>query len=190
MPNVTWQEPQILVDLLALNLLAGKNGMMLPGRKEIAIISAWLSDVELFTRPGPWGIQVAAGEVPGAITLAELLISFLNERWEVHVAVLAYGTSPSGLRKDRDQFPLERQLLQRLIDRGASVYLLRDLHAKGLVTPLGLVTGSTNITQSGLFLQSQNTNYFSYEHPDFQSNRTHLYSLFEGKQRECNMRGR
>ena len=31
MPNVTWQEPQILLDLLAVNLFAELNGLTLPG---------------------------------------------------------------------------------------------------------------------------------------------------------------
>src|SRR5207247_10826823 len=39
MPNVAWQEPQVIVDLLAMNLLAQENGMTLPGEHMIAVVS-------------------------------------------------------------------------------------------------------------------------------------------------------
>ncbi len=50
MPNVTWQEPQILLDLLAVNLFAELNGLTLPGARHIAVITPWFSNVELFLR--------------------------------------------------------------------------------------------------------------------------------------------
>ena len=36
MPNVTWQEPQILLDLLAINIFAELNGLTLPDARHIA----------------------------------------------------------------------------------------------------------------------------------------------------------
>lgn len=178
MPNVTWQEPQIVVDLLAMNVLADKNGMSLPGEREIAIVSPWLSDVEIFLRPGPWHSQIVVGEWRGSSSLQACLAAFATAGWRVDVAVLAYGTNPCGIRKDPDKFSTERALLRELIRLGASVYMVPDLHAKGIVTPLGIVTGSTNITNSGLFAQSQNSNYFAHNHPDFFANRVQLLGQF------------
>ncbi len=54
------------------------------------------------------------------------------------------------------------------------------LHAKGVVTPLGIITGSTNITHSGLYAQSQNANYFAYGNADYAGNRTQLLGRYEG----------
>jgi hypothetical protein len=180
MPNVTWQEPQVLVDLLAINLFAEYNGMPLPGAKEIIVISPWLSDVEIFMRPSPWHQRLTVGEMEFSCTLQSLLADFCSAGWQVYVAVLTYGQSPSGLHKDPSKFLSERHLLRSLISRGVHVYLLQDLHAKGIVTPLGIVTGSTNLTGSGLFIQLQNANYFPYDHPDFSTNRAQLKSLFDG----------
>jgi hypothetical protein len=54
------------------------------------------------------------------------------------------------------------------------------LHAKGVVTPLGIITGSTNLTTSGLFAQSQNANYFAHDHADYAANRVQLLSRYAG----------
>jgi hypothetical protein len=180
MPNVTWQGPQVLVDLLAMNLLAARNGMDLPGPKEIVVISPWLSDVEIFMRPGAWHQQLTIGEIESSCTVQSLLADFRTANWDVRVAVLSYGRSRSGLEKNPERFTAERNLLRMLIARGVTVYLLPDLHAKAIVTPLGIVTGSTNLTTSGMFAQLQNANYFPFNHPDFFSNRSHLMSMLEG----------
>lgn len=180
MPNVTWQEPQVLIDLLAINLLAEQNGMNLPGPHEVAVVSPWLSDVELSMRPSVWHQQLTVGDLDSYLTLDTVLGRFCSAGWKVHVAVLAYGESSSGLTKDGVSFPHEQAFLRRLLAKGASVYLVRDLHAKGVVTPLAIVTGSTNLTSSGLFAQSQNSNYFAHDHPDYQSNRVQLMSRFIG----------
>lgn len=52
------------------------------------------------------------------------------------------------------------------------------LHAKGVVTPLGVITGSTNVTRSGLYAQAQNSNYFAHDHPGYSGNRTQLLHVF------------
>lgn len=180
MPNVTWQEPQILIDLLTLNFFAERNGMELPGPREIAVISPWLSDVEIGLRPGPWCQHLTVGVDVGSLTLSECLKTFRRIHWLVEVAVLAYGSSPSGLSKSPRDYPGELRLLDNLLTEGVFVYLVPDLHAKGLVTPLGLITGSTNLTHSGLYAQAQNANYFAHDHPDYAANRIQLLSRFRG----------
>jgi hypothetical protein len=180
-PNVTWQEPQVLVDLLALNLLAHRNEMQLPGPREIALVSPWLSDVEINLRAGAWQQQLTVGDTDGQFTLDAILASFRDTGWDVHVAVLAYGSNASGLAKEVGAFRHERAFLRRLIAKGVKVHLVPDLHAKGVVTPLAIVTGSTNLTGSGLFAQSQNANYFAHDHPDYAGNRVQLMSRFAGR---------
>ncbi|BDG08616.1 hypothetical protein [Anaeromyxobacter paludicola] len=180
MPNVTWQEPQVLVDILGINLMADENEMSLPGNRQIAVISPWLSDVEIFLRPGPWHQQLTTGDAVGMSTLHVVLSTFCARKWEVHVAVLAYGPNPCGITKDPDQYGSERRFLRKLIRLGAQVHLVTDLHAKGVVTPLGIITGSTNITSSGMFAQSQNANYFSSAHPDYEGNRIQLLARYQG----------
>lgn len=180
MPNIAWQEPRVLIDLLALNLLAEKNKMDLPGPKILAIISPWLSDVEIEMRPGPWYQQLTVGDHEYYTSLSECLQAFRQADWEVVIAVLAYGQSPGGLYKDKEKFGPECRLLRHALNLGVKIYLVPDLHAKGIVTPLAIITGSTNLTHSGLYAQFQNANYFSHDHPEYAGNSAHLMSLFQG----------
>ena len=92
--------------------------------------------------------------------------------------MLQYGKSVSGLFKDASKHQHEIKFLKLILNYGANIYLCPDLHAKGIVTPLGIITGGTNYTHSGLYLQSQNSNYFAYNHPDFKTNRRQLLSKF------------
>lgn len=182
MPNVTWQEPQILVDLLAINLLADENGMSLPGARRVSVVSPWFSEVELFLRPGAWHRQLQIERSTGTYSLNRILARFLERGWVVEVAVLAYGRNPnSGMTKDVGTHQRERDVLRHLLSIGASVYLVPDLHAKGIVTPLGLVTGSTNFTRSGLFLQAQNSNYLPFDNPDYGPNAIQLRARYDSK---------
>jgi len=180
MPNITWQEPQIFVDLVAMNLVAAQNNMTLPGERRVAIVSPWLSDIELFLRPCSWHQQITSGEVDPHFNLFRSVSQFANAGWNVDIGVLKYGRSPSGLSKDPNNFYHERQFLKRLLPLpGVNVYLFQDLHAKGLVTPLGIITGSTNVTRSGMYAQSQNANLFQWNHPDYEGNRAQLLSRFD-----------
>lgn len=179
MPNVTWQEPQALVDLLAMNLFAHRNEMGLPGPRQIAVVSPWLSDVELALRPGVWHQHLAVGAADGSPTLVDVLRAFCAEGWQVELAVLSYGAGPP-IPKDPAKFLAERQCLMRMLATGAAVYFVPGLHAKGVVTPLGIITGSTNLTTSGLFAQSQNANYFAHDHTDYTANRVQLLSRYAG----------
>ena len=180
MPNITWLEPQIMLDLLALNLYQDQNGLELPGEKELAVISPWLSNVELVLRPSVWHQNLTVGRRESSLTFADCLKQFCKANWKVHLAVLKYGESFSGLTKDINKFGHERLLLREALKFGANVYLCPDLHAKGIVSPLAIITGGTNYTHSGLYLQSQNSNYFAFDHPDYATNRIQLLFKFSG----------
>ena len=180
MPNITWQEPQIFAELLASNYFAHINDQEFPGELEIAFVSPWISNVELSCKPGTWHQGITVGKRDSGINLCKCIQYFCEKGWKVNVAVLQYGRSISGLRKDKDNFKHEIQFLIQILKIGANIYLCPDLHAKGLVTPFGIITGGTNFTYSGLYLQSQNSNYFAYNHPDYKSNRIQLFAKFAG----------
>lgn len=181
MPNITWQEPQIFVDLLAENYYADFNEIDLAGERKIAFVSPWISNVELAIRPNACHQNLTVGECASSINLSTCIKRFCEREWDVHIAVLKYGKSlSSGLIKKASIFKHEIKFLKNIFNFGAKIYLCPDLHAKGVVTPLGIITGGTNITHSGLYFQSQNSNYFSYNHPDYESNRIQLMAKFTG----------
>jgi hypothetical protein len=78
-----------------------------------------------------------------------------------------------------EDFGQERELLSSLHAAGTHVYLCPNLHAKGIVTPLGVITGSTNYTSTGLHLQMQNANYFAFDHPEYAANRATLLAYLD-----------
>jgi|GEM_PF-5162552 len=172
MPNVTAMEPQILVDLLALAVEDAQ--MRAGGNPTVAVISPWLSDVELTLYPSNRHGALGGGSETAQLGFAQCLERLCTLGCDVSVGVLKYGEAVSGLRKEPEKFARERSVLRGLLIAGARIYLCPNLHAKGVVTDLGLLTGSTNYTRSGLHLQMQNTNYFPHDHPEFRSNRSTL----------------
>lgn len=182
MPNVSSIEPQILVDLLALTLRNFESNAENPNQTEIVVVSPWLSDVELALHPSGRHGQLGAAPEAARLRFGECLRRFCENGCDVRIGVLKYGQSFSGLRKEAKNFTHERNLLKLLLDSGSKVYLCPDLHAKGVITPLGVITGSTNYTHSGLHLQRQNALFFAFDNPEYASSRrsllTHLNEDF------------
>lgn len=179
MPNIASMEPQILIDLLALNLYTTKLGIPLPGEPRISLISPWITNVELGLRPTNWHSQISRSPLESTVNLLHVLEQFLELNWSVDVAVLKYGQS-ANLYKNGAQFEPEKALLRELAHAGSRIFFLNNLHGKGIVTPMGALTGSTNITNSGLYLQVQNANYFSYVDPNYAENAAQLRSTYGG----------
>ncbi len=177
MANVTSMEPQVLVDLLALNLEHSQLVTLPPNERTITIVSPWLTDMELALHPSGHHSSLGVQGHAQSLHLSGALRWFCKKSWKVNIAVLKYGESYSGLKKDRTSFSREYGFLQTLLDMGADVYLCPGLHAKGIVTPLGVVTGTTNYTHSGLHLQMQNAFYFPYNHQEFARTKVLLLSF-------------
>jgi len=178
MPNIPSMEPQILIDLLALSLEEAELGPA-TGERLIAVVSPWFSNVELALHPSGCHSALGPPRHASSMRLAECLRRFCEKGWEVRVGVLKYGVSSGRLHKNLEDFGQERALLSSLRAAGAHVYLCPNLHAKGIVTPLGVITGSTNYTSTGLHLQMQNANYFAFDHPEYAGNRATLLAYLD-----------
>jgi len=176
LPNVTWLEPQILTDLLALNIYAAENGLSVGGERRVALVSPWLSDIEMTLGPSVWHQYLNLGRFHAPLRMRDALTRLVQTGWVVDIAVLKYGESSCGLVKDPNKFHHEREFLKQCFINHVRVRLCSNLHAKGVVSPLGIITGGTNYTRSGLYLQAQNSNYFSHDHIEFAANRKQLLS--------------
>ena len=183
MPNVTAIEPQVLLDLLALTLKDFKFGGAPPAETEIAVISPWLSDVELSLSPSGRHGCLGSPSDANTLRLGECLRRFCELGCPVRIAVLAYGAEFAGLVKDPRKFGHERAILKSLLSAGAEVHLCPGLHAKGIVTPLGAITGTTNYTHSGLHLQRQNAMYFAFNHSEYSATSRSLLANFRTQTR-------
>ena len=122
MPNITWLEQQIFIDLLAANYFAEINDQELPGEKELAIISPWISNVELTLRPGVWHQNLTVGQRGYEINLSTCIKQFCERGWIVNIAVLQYGKSSSGLQKEASKHKHENYFLKEILLYGTRVY--------------------------------------------------------------------
>ena len=180
MPNVSWLEPQNLADLLAMNLFAARNGMEWgESEKEIKIVSPWFNKFDLTLSPTGWHQQLKSGEFDRKATFQDCLHSALAEGWKLSIAVLSYKET-GNLSKPRGKFGSERKILHELRERGATVILVENLHAKGIISPLAVVSGSTNYTHGGMHYQLQNSIYFSQSSDEYQSTVSQLQRHFGG----------
>lgn len=180
MPNVTWLEPQNLADLLAMNLFASSNGMEIGGDKEISLVSPWFTKFDLSLSPTGWHHQLKTGEFDRKATFQDCLCDALTDGWRLRIAVLKYNPSGS-ITKPREDFKPERKMLHQLRIKGANIFLVDDLHAKGIVTPLALVLGSTNYTYGGMHRQRQNASYYSVSNCDYGTHKRNLSIHFRGE---------
>lgn len=179
MANVTAMEPQVLVDLLALNLEHSQLVTLPQDQCSITVISPWLTDMELALHPSGHHASLGSKDNAQSMQLSEALRWFCRQGWRVNIAVLRYGESFCGLRKDPALFSREVFVLRSLLAVGANIFLCPGLHAKGIVTPLGVVTGTTNYTHSGLHLQMQNAYYFSFNNQEFSKTRAQLLAFLQ-----------
>jgi phosphatidylserine/phosphatidylglycerophosphate/cardiolipin synthase-like enzyme len=179
MANVTAMEPQVLVDLLALNLEHCQLVALPQDQRTITVVSPWLTDMELALHPSGHHASLGLKGSAQSLQLSEALRWFCRQGWQLNLAVLRYGDSYCGLKKDPAHFQREVSVLRSLLLAGARIFLCPGLHAKGIVTPLGVVTGTTNYTHSGLHLQMQNAYYFPYNHSEFAKTRTQLLSFLQ-----------
>jgi hypothetical protein len=177
MANVTAMEPQVLIDLLALNLEHSQLVTLPPDQCSITVVSPWLTDMELALHPSGHHASLGPKGRARSMQLSEVLRWFCGQGWQVNIAVLRYGGSYSGLRKDPAAFSREINVLRSLLAVGGCVFLCPGLHAKGIVTPLGVVTGTTNYTHSGVHLQMQNAYYFPYNNQEFSKTRAQLLAF-------------
>lgn len=123
----------------------------------LLIGSPWLSDVPLF--PG-----IFAGSfpflLPGVVPTEVTSVGSFLETWTRNgggATVLVQSYDPQDWpRKSSARYnELELQLLGRAITAGAQVLIGRAFHDKFVVVPDVVISGSANVTYSGLYLNRE-----------------------------------
>ena len=119
--------------------------------------SPWLSDVPLF--PG-----IFAGSFPFLLpgiepievgSVSTLLRTWVRNGGEASVLVQNYDPSDWPRKSSAGYNELELQLLAKCQDLGAEVLIGRGLHDKFLLVPDVVISGSANVTYSGLYLNRE-----------------------------------
>lgn len=127
------------------------------GPSVLHVGSPWLSDVPLF--PG-----IFAGSFPFLLpgvepTEVDSIGSFVNT-WirsggEASILVQSYDPSDWPRKSAARYNELEIELLRKSVNAGAQVLIGRGFHDKFVVVPDVVISGSANVTYSGLYLNRE-----------------------------------
>lgn len=132
--------------------------------REITLISPWITDLTS-SRSG-WSysaITSALGESAGGLeSLSDVLISLARKGYRVRVATLS--TTGKWLRKKVDsKLDEEVRMMKKLSRNGVECYLGENIHMKYLSTPFCVLSGSLNLSFSGIHGRNQENTHLTFE---------------------------
>ena len=131
--------------------------------REITLISPWITDLTS-SRSG-WSysaITSALGESAGGLqSLSDILISLVRKGYRVRVATLS--TTGKWLRKKVDSKLDEEVRMMKKLSRNVECYLGENIHMKYLSTPFCVLSGSLNLSFSGIHGRNQENTHLTFE---------------------------
>ena len=140
----------VIWDFLERTLYSALNGF-LDESHEVIIISPYIRDIDNphFVSKGPMSDILTTAEIRSNTKVTEILISIARQGCKVKLM-----TAPFGKRfgKDNPDFNEEEsKMLEKLKSAGIEIKSHQNNHAKNIVTPVGIITGSANFTNAALF---------------------------------------
>jgi hypothetical protein len=123
----------------------------------LCIGSPWLTDVPLF--PGIFAGSfpfLLPGIVPSEVTsVGTLLRTWMRNGGRATVLVQSYDPADWPRKGVSRYNELELAFLERCLDSGAEVLIARGFHDKFVVVPDVVISGSANVTYSGLYVNRE-----------------------------------
>jgi hypothetical protein len=123
----------------------------------LRIGSPWLSDVPLFPGifAGSFPFLLPGVEPTEVASIGSFANTWIRNGGEASVLVQTYDPADWPKKSAAHYNDLELQLLHKCIDSGAEVLIGRGFHDKFLVVPDVVLSGSANVTYSGLYLNRE-----------------------------------
>ena len=139
-------------DHLERTLFAARLGFLSKSDRVI-ITSPYIRDIDNqhFISRGPISDILTSAESRSYSKLTEILISIHRSGCKVGVMTAPFGKRFGKTNSQYNQD--EDEMLSKLISAGIEVRLHKTNHAKNIVTPVGVITGSFNNTNRALFWQ-------------------------------------
>lgn len=123
----------------------------------LCIGSPWLADVPLF--PGIFAGSfpfLLPGVVPSEVaSIGALLNTWMRNGGQSIVLVQGYDPSDWPRKQVRRYNEMELAFLGRCLDAGVEVLIARGFHDKFVLVPDVVISGSANVTYSGLYLNRE-----------------------------------
>ena len=162
--SVTWQ-----LMLQSLYLMRRNADSIPEGYRRVQLISPWISDIEHRGYQLPFPLREALGQEVGRDLghLGELLKQIASTEG-CTVQLLTHpldggwkgNWSPESKRR-------ELEMLDRFSRSGIDVRVHPTNHSKSILTPLGVLVGSANITQNGFYQNEERLTLTSANEPEF-----------------------
>ena len=157
--TVVWQ--YLMLSLYGFKRRIVKNGQDSPDAdsvsdSEILIISPWISDIENKKMKLRLPLADMVSQVVGREMKSLTILLIELARAGAKVGLM---TAPLDHPYKRDfneyQKSKEREMLERLSKRGVQIRLSETNHAKIISTPVGVMSGSANITDNGFYKNTE-----------------------------------
>lgn len=119
--------------------------------------SPWLSDVPLFPGifAGSFPFLLPGIEPAEVASIGSFVTSWIRNGGEASVLVQGYDPADWPKKSAAYYNELELRLLRKCVDGGAEVLITRGFHDKFVVLPDVVISGSANVTYSGLYLNRE-----------------------------------
>lgn len=119
--------------------------------------SPWLSDVPLFPGifAGSFPFLLPGIEPTEVASIGSFVSTWIRNGGEGSILVQSYDPADWPKKSAAHYNELELDLLRKCIDGGAEVLIARAFHDKFLVIPDVVISGSANVTYSGLYLNRE-----------------------------------
>ncbi len=119
--------------------------------------SPWLSDVPLFAGvfAGSFPFLLPGIEPAEVASISTLLSTWIRNGGEASILVQSYHPADWPKKSAARYNELELDLLRKCIDSGVEVLIGHGFHDKFLVVPDVVISGSANVTYSGLYLNRE-----------------------------------
>jgi phosphatidylserine/phosphatidylglycerophosphate/cardiolipin synthase-like enzyme len=123
----------------------------------LLIGSPWLSDVPLFPGifAGSFPFLLPGIEPTDVASIGRFVGTWVRNGGEALILVQSYDPADWPRKTAAHYNDQELDLLRRCIDSGAEVLIARGFHDKFLVVPDVVISGSANVTYSGLYLNRE-----------------------------------
>jgi hypothetical protein len=119
--------------------------------------SPWLSDVPLFPGifAGSFPFLLPGVEPTEVDSIGSFISTWIRSGGEASILVQSYDPSDWPRKSAARYNELEIELLRKCVTAGAQVLIGRGFHDKFVVVPDVVISGSANVTYSGLYLNRE-----------------------------------
>ena len=157
-------------------------GRLGEGERRIIVASPWISDLENpnFRLRSPLLDGIETNSRRRLSNLGKVLSLLSLHGYDVIVVTSAPGSNRWKGNWNEESITRDRRFQEKLRSAGIEIIHNEDNHSKSISTPVGVLSGSANITDNGFFHNIEHMEVTDGTHVDFQQARDIIDQLTRG----------